>query len=129
MICVSNNGGALSTDILKRWRARGGPGDITELDSPLHPPHTQWDAGRATDFNQRQSRWLVTLQYLNNPELEPRVITVQDRWYHAEFYQAPILILCRECCIFHKEKRNEQPPSLFSITSNASPPPRVNSGG
>jgi hypothetical protein len=47
-------GGALSTDILKRWQQ---PGDITNV--------PRLDAGRTTDFNATSSRWLVDASYIN----------------------------------------------------------------
>jgi len=118
LMSVSNYGGALSTDILKRWQK---PGDITDV--------PRMDAGRATDFNATSSRWLVDASYLNIRSLNlaynlPRSLVSRLSLSSTQFF-----ISAENVAFFSKRKGMNNQQAFSGVTSNAYPPARVISGG
>ena len=111
-------GGALSTDILKRWQK---PGDITNV--------PRMDAGRTTDFNATSSRWLVDASYLNIRTISlayslPKSLISRLNISNAQFF------ISAENVAFFSERTGLNNQQAFSgVTSNAYPPARVVTAG
>ncbi|HET9280062.1 MAG TPA: SusC/RagA family TonB-linked outer membrane protein, partial [Flavitalea sp.] len=111
-------GGALSTDILKRWQR---PGDITNV--------PRMDAGRTTDFNATSSRWLVDASYLNIRTISlayslPKSLISRLNISNAQFF------ISAENVAFFSERTGLNNQQAFSgVTSNAYPPARVVTAG
>ncbi len=111
-------GGALSTNILKRWQK---PGDITDV--------PRLDAGRTTDFNAQSSRWLVDASYLNIRSINvtynvPKVLLEKIKANNAQFF-----VSIENVAFFSKRKGLNNQQSFTGVTSNAYPPARVFTAG
>ncbi|HKH62964.1 MAG TPA: hypothetical protein VKA49_19120, partial [Flavitalea sp.] len=111
-------GGALNTDILKRWQK---PGDITDV--------PRMDAGRTTDFNAQSSRWLVDASYLNIRSISlaysfPKSLISRWNIPNAQFF------VSAENVAFFSERTGLNNQQAFSgVTSNAYAPARVITAG
>jgi TonB-linked SusC/RagA family outer membrane protein len=118
LMSTSNYGGALHTDILKRWQNEG---DVTDV--------PRMDAGRGTDFNATSSRWLIDASYLNirNVNLSyslPKALI--SKW---KISGAQVFVGAENVAFFSKRKGMNNQQAFSGVTSNAYPPARVISGG
>jgi TonB-linked SusC/RagA family outer membrane protein len=107
-------GGALHTDILKRWQKAG---DITDV--------PRLDAGRTTDFNATSSRWLVDASYINIRSLSlayalPKSISSRLKVANSQFF-----VSAENVAFFSKRKGLNNQQAFSGVTSNAYPPARV----
>lgn len=111
-------GGALHTDILKRWQQ---PGDVTYV--------PRLDAGRITDFNATSSRWLVDASYFNIRNISlaytlPKTMTSRLSITSAQFF------VSAENVAFFSERTGLNNQQAFTgVTANAYPPARVITAG
>lgn len=118
LMSASNYGGALHTDILKRWQK---PGDNTNV--------PRMDAGRATDFNATSSRWLVDASFINIRSISlayaiPSALVSKLNITNAQFF-----ISGENIAFFSKRKGMNNQQAFSGVTSNAYPPARVVTAG
>ncbi len=111
-------GGALSTDILKRWQQ---PGDITNV--------PRLDAGRTTDFNATSSRWLVDASYINIRSVNlsytlPKFIVSKLQINSGQFF-----VSAENAAFFSKRKGLNNQQAFSGVTFNAYPPARIITAG
>lgn len=111
-------GGALSTDILKRWQK---PGDITEV--------PRMDQGRTTDFNASSSRWLVDASYLNIRAVSLSFSLPASLISRMNINTARFFISGENLGFISKRKGLNNQQAFSGVTSNAYPPARVISAG
>lgn len=111
-------GGALSTDILKRWQK---PGDITDV--------PRMDQGRITDFNATSSRWLVDASFLNIRAISLAYSLPTSFISRLNITTARIFISAENVAFFSKRKGLNNQQYFSGVTSNAYPPARVISAG
>ena len=118
LMSSGNYGGALHTDILKRWQK---PGDVTDV--------PRMDAGRTTDFNAGSSRWLIDASYLNIRSLSvsyslPASLTSKLRITNSQFF-----VTGENLGFFNKRKGMNNQQAFSGVTSNAYPPARIITAG
>jgi hypothetical protein len=111
-------GGALHTDILKRWQ---NPGDITDV--------PRLDAGRTTDFNAQSSRWLVDASYFNIRTISLAYVLPQSLVSRLKVNNAQVFVSAENLAFFSKRKGMNNQQAFTGVTSNAYPPARVLSAG
>jgi TonB-linked SusC/RagA family outer membrane protein len=111
-------GGAIHTDIFKRWQK---PGDITDV--------PRLDAGRTTDFNAGSSRWLIDASYFNIRTINvshniPKSLTNKMKVNNGQFF------ISLENALFTSKRVGLNNQQAFSgVTSNAYPPARIFTAG
>ena len=111
-------GGAIHTDIFKRWQK---PGDITDV--------PRLDAGRTTDFNAGSSRWLIDASYFNIRTINvshniPKSLTNRMKVSNGQFF------ISLENALFTSKRVGLNNQQAFSgVTSNAYPPARIFTAG
>jgi hypothetical protein len=111
-------GGALHTDILKRWQK---PGDETYV--------PRLDAGRTTDFNATSSRWLVDASYLNIRTVSlaydlPKSLVTRLNITNSQFF-----ISAENLSFFSKRQGLNNQQAFSGVTSNAYPPAKIITAG
>jgi TonB-linked SusC/RagA family outer membrane protein len=111
-------GGALHTDILKRWQK---PGDVTDV--------PRMDAGRTADHNAQSTRWLIDASYLNIRSLNiaynlPKSLTSRVKINSSQFF-----VSAENLHFFSKRKGMNNQNAFSGVTSNSYPPARVISAG
>lgn len=111
-------GGALHTDIAKRWQKAG---DVTNV--------PRLDAGRTADFNATSSRWLIDASYLNLRTINlsynlPKSLLSKIKANNGQFF-----ISAENIAFFSKRKGMNNQQAFSGVTSNAYPPSRVFSAG
>lgn len=111
-------GGALHTDIFKRWQK---PGDVTDV--------PRLDAGRTTDFNATSSRWLVDASYLNIRTITlaynlPKAVTSR-----LNITNSQVFLSAENVAFFSKRKGLNNQQAFSGVTSNGYPPARVLTAG
>ncbi|MBC7829872.1 MAG: SusC/RagA family TonB-linked outer membrane protein [Chitinophagaceae bacterium] len=111
-------GGALSTDILKRWQK---PGDITDV--------PRMDAGRTTDFNATSSRWLVDASFLNIRTISLAYGLPKSLLSRLNISTAQFFVSAENVAFFSKRTGLNNQQAFSGVTSNAYPPARVISAG
>jgi hypothetical protein len=111
-------GGALHTDILKRWQK---PGDITDV--------PRMDAGRTTDFNATSSRWLVDASYFNIRSLSLSYTLSKSLISRFKLNSCQFFLSAENIAFFSKRKGMNNQQAFSGVTSNAYPPARVITGG
>jgi TonB-linked SusC/RagA family outer membrane protein len=114
LMSSGNFGGALHTDILKRWQ---NPGDITDV--------PREDNGRTTDFGATSSRWLVDASYLNIRTLGityniSKALASKFRVANGQFF-----VSAENIAFFSKRKGLNNQQAFSGVTSNSYPPARV----
>jgi hypothetical protein len=111
-------GGAIHTDISKRWQKSG---DITDV--------PRLDAGRTTDFNGASSRWLIDASYFNIRTINvshniPKSLTNRMKVSNGQFF------ISLENALFTSKRVGLNNQQAFSgVTSNAYPPARIFTAG
>jgi hypothetical protein len=118
LMSTGSYGGALHTDILKRWQ---NPGDITDV--------PRMDAGRTADHNAVSSRWLTDASYLNIRSFNiaynlPKSLTSRVKINSSQFF-----ISAENVQFFSKRKGMNNQNAFSGVTSNSYPPARVISAG
>ncbi|MCA0383250.1 MAG: hypothetical protein LCH58_13890 [Bacteroidetes bacterium] len=115
---VSNYGGALHVDALKRWQK---PGDVTNV--------PRMDAGRGTDFNAASTRWLTDASFINLRNINLSYQLPASLMSKAGISSATVFATAEN--VFFSSKRvgmnNQQ--AFSGVTSNAYPPARIISAG
>jgi TonB-linked SusC/RagA family outer membrane protein len=111
-------GGALHTDVLKRWQKAG---DITNV--------PRMDAGRITDFNAQSSRWLVDASFFNVRTITlayslPQSLTAKFKLNSTQFF-----VSGENISFWSKRKGMNNQQAFSGVTSNAYPPARILSAG
>lgn len=107
-------GGALSTEILKRWQQ---PGDITNV--------PRMDAGRTVDFNGASSRWLIDASYLNIRTLNLSYTVPKNLITRARLSGAQVFVTAENLAFFSKRKGLNNQQAFSGVTSNGYPPARI----
>ena len=107
-------GGAVSSEILKRWQK---PGDITDV--------PRMDAGRTADFNGGSSRWLIDASYLNIRSVNlsydlPKNLVSKLKIKNAQFF-----LSAENLAFFSKRKGLNNQQAFSGVTSNAYPPAKI----
>lgn len=118
LMSTSNYGGALHTDILKRWQNEG---DVTDV--------PRMDAGRGTDFNATSSRWLIDASYLNIRNVNLSYSLPKGLISKWKISGAQVFVGAENVAFFSKRKGMNNQQAFSGVTSNAYPPARVISGG
>lgn len=118
LMSTSNYGGALHTDILKRWQNEG---DVTDV--------PRMDAGRGTDFNATSSRWLIDASYVNIRNVNLSYSLPKGLISKWKISGAQVFVGAENVAFFSKRKGMNNQQAFSGITSNAYPPARVISGG
>ena len=118
LMSTSNYGGALHTDILKRWQNEG---DVTDV--------PRMDAGRGTDFNATSSRWLIDASYLNIRNINLSYSLPKGLISKWKISGAQVFVGAENVAFFSKRKGMNNQQAFSGVTSNAYPPARVISGG
>lgn len=111
-------GGALHTDISRRWQKAGDVTDVPRL-----------DAGRTADFNATSSRWLIDGSYLNLRTINlsynlPKSLLSKMKANNGQFF-----VSVENVAFFSKRKGMNNQQAFSGVTSNAYPPARVFSAG
>ena len=115
---TSNYGGALHTDILKRWQNEG---DVTDV--------PRMDAGRGADFNATSSRWLIDASFLNIRNINLSYSLPKGLISKWKISGAQVFVGAENVAFFSKRKGMNNQQAFSGVTSNAYPPARVISGG
>jgi hypothetical protein len=114
LMSAGTYGGALSTEILRRWQK---PGDITDV--------PRMDAGRTVDFNGASSRWLIDASYFNIRAINlsynlPKTLATRINVSNAQFF------VSAENLSFSSKRKGLNNQQAFSgVTFNAYPPARI----
>ncbi|MDB5232918.1 MAG: TonB-dependent receptor plug [Chitinophagaceae bacterium] len=111
-------GGALHTDILRRWQ---NPGDITDV--------PRMDNGRTTDFNATSSRWLVDASYFNIRNVSLSYNLPKSVVSRLKMSSGQVLIGAENLAFFSKRKGLNNQQAFSGVTSNAYPPARIITAG
>ncbi|MBK9490433.1 MAG: TonB-dependent receptor [Haliscomenobacter sp.] len=118
LMSTSNYGGALHTDILKRWQNEG---DVTDV--------PRMDAGRGADFNATSSRWLIDASFLNIRNINLSYSLPKGLISKWKISGAQVFVGAENVAFFSKRKGMNNQQAFSGVTSNAYPPARVISGG
>ena len=111
-------GGAVSTEILKRWQA---PGDVTSV--------PRMDAGRTVDFNGASSRWLIDASYINIRAVNVSYNLPKKLAGNMKLNNAQIFVSAENMAFFSKRKGLNNQQAFSGVTSNAYPPARILTAG
>ena len=111
-------GGALSTDILKRWQ---NPGDVTDV--------PRLDNGRTTDFNATSSRWLIDASYLNIRSINLSYSLPKNWLGKIGGSNAQVYLSAENLAFFSKRKGMDNQQAFSGVTSNAYPPAKIIAAG
>jgi len=115
---ASNYGGALHTDILKRWQR---PGDVTNV--------PRMDAGRAVDFNAQSSRWLTDASFINIRSVTLAYELPQSLVSRLKLTNATFFVSGDNLAFMSKRKGINNQQAFSGVVSNAYPPARIITGG
>ncbi len=118
LMSSGNYGGALSTEILKRWQQ---PGDITSV--------PRMDNGRTVDFNATSSRWLIDASYLNIRTISLSYVLPKTFLSRMKISNSSVFVSAENLAFFSKRKGMNNQQAFSGVTSNAYPPSRVISAG
>jgi hypothetical protein len=116
LMSAGTYGGALHTDILKRWQ---NPGDVTEV------PRMDGGLQRLTDHNATSSRWLIDASYFNIRSISLAYNLPQAFMSRIKFTNAQIFVSAENVAFFSKRKGMNNQQAFSGVTSNAYPPARV----
>lgn len=111
-------GGAVSTEISKRWQA---PGDVTSV--------PRMDAGRTVDFNGASSRWLIDASYINIRAVNVSYNLPKKLAGNMKLNNAQIFVSAENMAFFSKRKGLNNQQAFSGVTSNAYPPARILTAG
>jgi TonB-linked SusC/RagA family outer membrane protein len=106
-------GGAIHTDISRRWQK---PGDITDV--------PRMDNGRTTDFNAASSRWLVDASYFNIRSLNLTYTFSKELVSRMKVKGAQVFMSMENVAFFSKRVGLNNQQAFSGVTSNAYPPAR-----
>jgi TonB-linked SusC/RagA family outer membrane protein len=111
-------GGALHTDILKRWQ---NPGDVTDV--------PRLDNGRTTDFNATSSRWLIDASYLNIRSIVLTYSLPKSFVSRLKVNNGQIFLSAENVSFYSKRVGLNNQQAFTGVTSNAYPPARILTAG
>ncbi len=106
-------GGAISSEISKRWQK---PGDITNI--------PRMDAGRTVDHNGASTRWLIDASYLNIRTINLSYSVPNKLLSRAKITSAQVFVTGENMAFFSKRKGLNNQQAFSGVTSNAYPPSR-----
>ena len=107
-------GGALSTDILRRWRK---PGDITDV--------PRMDAGQTTAYNAVSSRWLTDATNLNIRNVTLSFNAPSSLIGFAKAQSARLYVSGENLALFSKRKGMNVEQQFTGVTSNVYNPTKI----
>lgn len=109
-------GGALHTDILKRWQ---NPGDITQV------PRMDAGAQRLLDHNGQSSRWLTDASFINIRSMSLAYNLPASLISRFKITDAQFFVSAENVAFFSERKGMNNQQAFSGVTSNAYPPPRI----
>jgi hypothetical protein len=118
LMSTGTYGGALSTEILRRWQK---PGDITDV--------PRMDAGRLVDFNGASSRWLIDASYFNVRAVNLSYELPKTLLSKINVAGAQVFVSAENLSFGSKRKGLNNQQAFSGVTSNAYPPARIITSG
>ncbi len=114
LMSTGTYGGALSTEILRRWQK---PGDITDV--------PRMDNGRLVDFNGASSRWLIDASYFNVRTINLSYELPKTILSRINVSNAQVFVSAENLSFSSKRKGLNNQQAFSGVTSNAYPPARI----
>ena len=114
LMSAGTYGGALSTEVLRRWQK---PGDITDV--------PRMDNGRLVDFNGASSRWLIDASYLNIHAINLSYDLPKKLANRINLINAQIFISAENLSFSSKRTGLNNQQAFTGVTSNAYPPAKI----
>ena len=118
ILSSGNYGGALHTDILKRWQK---PGDITNV--------PRMDAGRVSDFDAQSSRWLIDASYFNIRTINLTYNLPKTILSKIKMSGGQVFISAENVAFISKRKGLNNQTAFTGITGGGYPPARIITAG
>jgi TonB-linked SusC/RagA family outer membrane protein len=118
LMSTGTYGGALSSEILRRWQK---PGDITDV--------PRMDAGRTVDFNGASSRWLIDASYFNLRAINLSFDLPKNLAERISVNNAQVFVSAENLSFSSKRKGLNNQQAFSGVTFNAYPPARIITAG